>query len=318
MAAIACARTSGKGKALDKWTQVRREVWRKRAPILISRVRIVSMEACSKAVPARAPRKARGRLYAQAMRTSGKGMRNIRLLIEYDGTPFAGWQRQRTGLAVQEVLEAALREVTGEAVSVVGAGRTDAGVHALGQVANFRTASPIPARGLVAAVNRLLPETIVVRRAEEVAPDFHARFSAVAKRYRYTFLRQWQRSALAPRRGYVVRGPLDAERMRRAARLFMGRHDFSAFEARHHQRKGDARRTIFAAELIEQWPRLIFEVEADGFLYKMVRTMAGTLLEVGRGRRSLTDVRRALVGGRRAAAGPTAPPYGLCLLWVKY
>lgn len=245
-------------------------------------------------------------------------MSNIRLLIEYDGTGFAGWQRQRTGPAIQQVLEEALAEVTGEAVTLVGAGRTDAGVHALGQVANFHTRSPIPPRGIAAAVNRLLPAGIVVRRADAVPAEFHAQYGARGKRYRYTFLFQAHRSALEPDRAYRVRGPLEVERMRRAARVFLGTHDFRAFEARRSQRRGSARRTVLAADLVQIGPRVLFEVEADGFLYKMVRTMAGTLLEVGRGQRSVSDVRRALCAGRRAAAGPTAPARGLCLLWVKY
>jgi len=245
-------------------------------------------------------------------------MRNVRLLIEYDGTPFAGWQRQRNGVAVQAVLEEALAAVTGAAVTLHGAGRTDAGVHALGQVANFTTESRIPPRGITAAVNRLLPEAIVVRRADEVAPAFHARFSALAKRYRYTFLLQRRRSALAPNRAYRLNGPLDAARMQRAAQAFLGAHDFRSFEASRHQRKGDAVRTVTAAELIKLGPRIIFDVEANGFLYRMVRTMAGTLLEVGRHQRTVADVRRALRAADRRMAGPTAPACGLCLMWVKY
>ena len=245
-------------------------------------------------------------------------MRNIRLLIEYDGTRFAGWQRQKTGLAVQQVLEEALGEVTGERVTLIGAGRTDAGVHALGQVANFRTESRIPPHGVAAAANRLLPEGVHIRRADEVPLDFHARYSARSKRYRYTFLYQGHRPVLEAGRVCWLRRWPDVQAMRRAARVFLGRHDFRAFEARRSQRKGDPFRTVLAAEVLALYPRVFFEVEADGFLYKMVRTMAGTLLEVGLGRRSLAEVRRALRLCERSAAGPTAPACGLCLLWVKY
>jgi len=245
-------------------------------------------------------------------------MRNIRLLIEYEGAGFAGWQQQKNGVAIQEVLEEALKEVTGEAVTLIGAGRTDTGVHDLGQVANFRTASRIPPHGIAAAVNRLLPPAIVIRRADEVPLDFHARYSARTKRYRYTYLCQRHRPVLQAGRAWRVRGPLDVERMRRAARLFLGAHDFRSFEARRSQRKGDAVRAVFAADVLAVSPRIFFEVEADGFLYKMVRTMAGTLMEVGRGQRTVSGVRRALRARRRAAAGPTAPAHGLSLLWVRY
>jgi tRNA pseudouridine38-40 synthase len=245
-------------------------------------------------------------------------VRNVRLIVEYEGTDFVGWQRQKTGVAVQAVLEEALGRVTGETVRLIGAGRTDAGVHALGQAANFKTESRIPLRGIVAATNRLLPPTVVLRRADEVPLDFHAQYDAKAKRYRYAFLLSAERSTAEARRTYRVRGPLEVGQMRRAARLFLGTHDFSAFEASGGQRKGEAVRTVAAAEVLQVGPRVYLDVEADGFLYKMVRTMAGTLLEVGRGQRRVAEVRAALAGRERAAAGATAPARGLCLMWVRY
>lgn len=251
-------------------------------------------------------------------------LRNIKLVLQYDGTGYAGFQIQPNGITVQQVLEEAIGSLTGGPVRLVGmAGRTDAGVHARGQVVNFRTASRIPLERWPMALNTKLPEDVVVVEAEAVPPDWHARFAASGKLYRYTI--DNGPFPLPTERLYAYHwpGPLDLEAMAGAAAILTGRHDFAAFRSTggaaktsvRHLRRLDVAvqpRTDGRGQRLEIW------AEADGFLYNMVRILAGTLLEVGNGRRTLADVEAALQTGQRTRAGRTLPPHGLCLEQVFY
>lgn len=244
-------------------------------------------------------------------------MKNIRLVLEYDGTAYAGWQRQPRDPSVQQAVEDALEALAARRGALHGSGRTDAGVHALAQVAHFHTDATVPPRRFAAALNAHLPPDIAVRRSEEVDPSFHARLGARAKTYVYTVHTGPQRPALARRVCHLVTAPLDAEAMEEAARLLRGTHDFAAFQA-----SGSAVtrtvRTLSRLEIEAAGPFLHVTAEADGFLYKMVRTLVGTLLAVGRGRLGPADVEEALRSGRRECAGPTAPARGLVLAGVAY
>jgi len=258
-------------------------------------------------------------------------MRNIRLTLAYDGTDFHGWQRQAGLPTVQECVEAAIQKLVGKAVQVWGSGRTDAGVHASYQVANFKTASPIPCENLVKALNDLLPPTVRVKEALEVSDAFHARYDARSKTYRYRILQApictpflWRFVCHHPY-------PLDRGRMAEAAKFVVGEHDFISFAASPvHAAAGEAEarnddagsmvRTIFSSRLLWR-PRtslLVYEVRGNGFLHHMVRNIVGTLIEVGRGRLAPGAIVRILEARDRTLAGPTAPARGLCLVKVEY
>lgn len=246
-------------------------------------------------------------------------MRTIKLTLQYDGTGYSGFQRQPNGVTIQEKLEDALRQVTGDPGLRIGgaAGRTDAGVHARGQVVHFCTESRIPTDRWPHALNRFLPPDIVVTGAEEVPEGFHARYWARWKRYRYTIQCGPFPLPLYRLYAYHWRYPVDMVRMAEAAALMTGRHDFAAFRSTG----GSARtsvRTIFDLKVTAADPLILVDVTADGFLYNMVRIIAGTLLEVGSGLRSLDAVRQALETGNRELAGRTLPPQGLCLEEVAY
>lgn len=244
-----------------------------------------------------------------------------RLRIAYVGTDYAGWQRQDNALAVQQVVEEALARILGRSVTVHGAGRTDAGVHARGQVAHLTVANASAPRetrrALVHGANRHLPAVIRVLAAETVDDAFHARKSATGKTYRYRLCRA---RVIDPFRApFVVPAPvgLDLEAMKRAASMLLGRHDFSAF-AKSGGSHGQPERTIQRAAWSEAGDELTFVVAGDGFLRGMVRALVGTTLEVGRSRRSPDDFARLLQGGPRSSAGPNAPARGLCLEHVEY
>ena len=244
-------------------------------------------------------------------------MRNVKLTVEYDGANYAGWQVQPNGVSVQEVLAKAIAETTGEPrVRLIGSGRTDAGVHAAGQVANFKTTTAIPAAGLMHAINTKLPEDIAVVDAEDVPEEFHARYSAKLKTYRYSILNRPVRSPLARRMCHFVRTPLNADAMRAAAERLLGEHDFAAFQSKPTGKASV--RTITRLDIEAPPPRIDIYVTANGFLYNMVRAIAGTLIEVGLGKRAPESVTALLESRDRAAAGPTAPPHGLCLMKVEY
>jgi tRNA pseudouridine38-40 synthase len=234
-----------------------------------------------------------------------------RLTLAYDGGRFAGWQRQPNAETVQERLEAALEEICGERPSTCAAGRTDAGVHAEGQVVSFDLARPLPAATLVSGTNHFLRHGVRVLDAAPAPDEFNARRDAVAKVYRYRLRRGRIPPADAP---YVVPAPDDLDRGRLEASAFplIGRHDFSAFALAGGAAQTSVRR-IFAAAWEERGPELVFRITGEGFLRGMVRCLVGTMLEVGIGRRSLEELTGLLAGGPRSLAGPTAPARGLCL-----
>ena len=245
------------------------------------------------------------------------GARVHRIVIEYDGTDFSGWQRQPGMRTVQGVVEDAIREMTGEAVFVRGAGRTDAGVHAAAQVASFPLVARIAPYGLVRGLNSNLPDDVAIIDAAEVGDDFDARFSARGKVYRYTVWNHAIRSPRLARTAWHVRQPLDVAAVHDAAARLVGEHDFRAFRAANCERR-TTRRILRRLDVDHQGTLLTFDVEATAFLKNMVRILVGTLVDVGRGRIGPDAVSRMLETGDRAAGGMTAPPQGLTLVRVIY
>jgi tRNA pseudouridine38-40 synthase len=244
--------------------------------------------------------------------------RNIRLLLEYDGTRYHGWQRQRDPATIQGVLEAAVARLTQAPVAIIGSGRTDAGVHARGQVANFRTGSAIPLQAFHQGLNSLLPKDIAVLEAIEAEPSFHARKSAMAKTYVYRILNRRNRSPLNHHYAWWIALPLDLAAMAEAAAALMGVHDFTAFRASGSDNRNPVRRVLAATWREEPDGWLSFTITATGFLRGMVRSLMGTMVEVGRGKASPAILAELLASGARHLAGPTAPPQGLCLVEVFY
>lgn len=245
-------------------------------------------------------------------------MRNIKLTLSYDGTEFNGWQTQPGYRTVQETLETAIRSVTGDArVRANASGRTDAGVHAVGQVANFYTACLLPPETLVRAINAHLPPDVVARDAAEVPQSFDANRDAVRKMYRYVIHDGPVQDVFLRRYAYHVNRRLDADVMRRAARPLLGRHDFHSFETDWPNRLTSIRTITHIA--VSRFADFIWiDVEADGFLYNMVRAITGTLINVGRGYWPVERVAEILTAEDRREAGPTAPAHGLFLMRVSY
>jgi tRNA pseudouridine38-40 synthase len=243
--------------------------------------------------------------------------RRIRIVVEYDGTDFAGWQQQTGQRTVQATLEGAIREMTGESVFVRGAGRTDAGVHADGQVASFDLAAGIPPHGLLRGLNSILPADLAIVDVGDVAADFDARFSARGKVYRYTVWNHFVRSPRLARTAWHVRQAVDTDAVRRAAALLVGEHDFRAFRASDCDRK-TTNRIVRRLDIDRQGPLLIVDIEATAFLKNMVRIVVGTLVDIGRGRIDEDAPARMLTTGDRGAGGMTAPARGLTLLRVIY
>lgn len=245
--------------------------------------------------------------------------RNIKLVLAYDGTDFHGWQIQTNVATVQGVIQETLRRLCQEEINVYGSGRTDAGVHARGQVAHFRTTSKIPAGNLHQALNNLLPESIRVYDCREVDLDFHARYSAKSKLYSYTILARPICSPFRRRYVYHIAYSLDADKMATAALHFRGDHDFSSFCDAQDDSPSKVRSVALSEITWEEKNQLIiYRVEANGFLHRMVRVMVGTLIEVGRGRLAPDSIPKLIEAHDRTAAPWTAPPQGLCLEWVKY
>ncbi len=244
-------------------------------------------------------------------------MRRIRTIISYDGTDYVGWQTQNNGVAVQEVVEKAILEVTGERVSLQGSGRTDSGVHARAQVAHFDTGVRMAADKFAIALNTHLPADIRVLCSEEVSPDFHARFSAKEKQYRYFVQTGPHADVFARKYSLHAYMPLDFDLMNEAAALVMGTHDFSAFMSTGREVES-AVRSVSLSRWEKQGKFLVYTVQGNGFLYNMVRILAGTMVGMGSGRIAPDSMEKALSSLSRKDAGPTAPPHGLVLWRVKY
>lgn len=245
-------------------------------------------------------------------------MRNIKLTIEYAGTNYAGWQVQNKKYrTVQETLEKALQKVLQKRIKIIGSGRTDAGVHARAQAANFKTDSNIAIYKLQKALNTVLPDDIAVIKTEEVGLDFHSRFSAKSKVYRYTILNRPSRPAISRDTVYFFPYPLNLKLMRKDARILLGRHNFKSFQAADKKERG-AVRTIKNLNITRDKDFIYIDIEADGFLYNMVRNIVGTLIEIGRGKLPEGSTKKILPARNRQLAGPAVPAKGLCLLEVKY
>jgi tRNA pseudouridine38-40 synthase len=249
-------------------------------------------------------------------------MRTFKIIVSYDGTDFSGFQRQANARSVQAELEAALAPIEGRKVTVAGAGRTDAGVHALGQVASFKLTNSIAAAELSQALNARLPEDVRVLSAEEAEDRFHAQFSARAKVYRYRISNTPVLSPFQRRYAWHISRTLDLDAMQRGAQELLGEHDFAVFQAKSGEARTTRRLVSHAAwsedPLAGGGRLLTFEIGGTGFLKYMVRAIIGTLVEVGDGRRTPASIRELLASGHRAAAGPTAPPAGLYLVRVDY
>jgi tRNA pseudouridine38-40 synthase len=249
-------------------------------------------------------------------------MRNLKLVVSYDGTDFAGWQVQPDAATIQGTLATAIGRITGEKVLPQGSGRTDAGVHAIGQVVSFGTASVIPAANFVIALNDLLPASVRVLEAKEMPAEFHSRKSARAKTYRYRIFRGGICSPFVARYVWHFPYPLDEAAMAVAAGLVVGDHDFTSFAAVDPERgrEGEASnvRRIFSSAWQRDGEEFVYSVRGSGFLHHMVRNLVGTFILVGKKTLALEDMQRILKARDRSAAGATAPASGLCLMNVEY
>ena len=244
-------------------------------------------------------------------------MKRIKLTVAYDGTDYCGWQIQKNGITVEEVVNRALSRLTGEEITVVGASRTDAGVHARGNVAVFDTDTRIPAERIAYAVNALLPEDVVVVRSEEVPAGWHPRKCVSVKTYEYRILNKEFPDPVRRRDTYFVSFSLDIERMRRAAEYLKGEHDFKSFCSAQTAVETTVR-TIYDLDIKKEGEIITIRVRGNGFLYNMVRIIAGTLAGVGRGYFEPEDMERMLEAKDRTQAGVTAPPQGLTLVGIEY
>ncbi len=243
-------------------------------------------------------------------------MRNLKITIQYNGLNYCGWQKQPDSLGIQGNIERAIYEITRENTSITGSGRTDAGVHALGQVANFKTNSNIPAKSMPKALNSQLPKDISIISCEEESEDFHSRYSAKKKTYRYMVYNSEYRSPIYKDISYQVKYELDYEKMITESKSLIGTYDFKGFMSSGSSVK-DTVRTIYDIKIEKQDNMIIFEIEGNGFLYNMVRIIVGTLVDIGRGR--IKDSMVEIINSRdRSRSGHTAPPQGLFLKKVDY
>lgn len=244
-------------------------------------------------------------------------MRNLRLDICYDGSRYKGWQRlSGTDNTIQSKLETTLSRLLGEEIEVSGSGRTDAGTHALGQVVSFHCQSKMPCEEILSGLRMYLPEDIGVYSCRNVSPRFHARLNAKTKTYRYRLWNSQEPCIFDRKYVYIDAVPFNVEHMQLAAQQYIGTHDFSAFCGNKHMKKSTVR-TIHSFEIVQDENEIVFSVTGNGFLQHMVRIMVGTLLQVGRGERTLESI-SSLFGGERADAGPAVPACGLCLMEVTY
>ena len=244
-------------------------------------------------------------------------MRRIFLEIAYDGSNYSGWQLQNNALSIQEVIDKALSEWLGEEIHTIGASRTDAGVHALGNVAVFDTESKIPGEKFSFGLNSRLPDDICIQQSYEVPMDFHPRFTQTVKTYEYKILNRKFPDPTRRTDSLFYHGRLDVETMNAAAACLVGPHDFKSFCAVNHDAKTTVR-TIYAASVWKEDDMIYFQITGNGFLYNMVRIIAGTLIEVGKGNLKPSDMKKILEAKDRAAAGPTAPAHGLTLMEIEY
>ncbi len=245
-------------------------------------------------------------------------MKRVRIVVAYDGTNYCGWQIQPNGITIEEVLNQSLRKLTGEDVHVIGASRTDSGVHALGNVAVFDTESPIPPERMAYALNQKLPEDIVIVRSDEVEMGWHPRYQdVVMKTYEYHIYNASVPNPLRRRYSTFVSFPMDIEKMREGARYLVGEHDFASF-CNIKTNVEDTVRTITSIEVLKDGGEIVIRVAGKGFLYNMVRIIAGTLIRVGRGFYTPERVKEILKERERTAAGVTAPPEGLVLVGIEY
>lgn len=244
-------------------------------------------------------------------------MKNIRLTIEYDGKDFNGWQKQPNKLNIQGEIERAIEEITGEKVDLIASGRTDAGVHALAQMANFKTNSNLPVEKYPIALNTKLKKSIRIQKAEEVEEDFHSRYHCKQKTYRYVINNSEQGSSIYRNLEYFVPNKLNVEKMQEAVKYFEGEHDFKAFKASGTSSKSSVR-IIYKAKIEKQGDRIIIELTGNGFLYNMVRIIAGTLVDVGLGKIGPDEIPEIIENGERSRTGKTLPPQGLYLVKVEY
>ena len=244
-------------------------------------------------------------------------MRNIKLIIEYDGKDFNGWQKQPNKLNIQGEIERAIKEITGEDVELNASGRTDAGVHALGQVANFKTNSNIPVEKIPIALNTKLKRSIRILLAEEVEESFHSRYNCKKKTYRYVINNSENGTAIYRDLEYNFSQKLDVGKMKNAAQYFVGEHDFKGFKASGTSAKSSVR-TIYKADVYKENEKVIIELTGNGFLYNMVRIISGTLIEVGVGKILPEEIQDIIKSGKRERAGKTLPPQGLYLVRVEY
>lgn len=244
-------------------------------------------------------------------------MRNIKLVIEYDGSNYGGWQKQNNNKTIQETVEKAIKKITGEEVELIGSSRTDAGVHAKGMVANFHTNSKIPGQRFREAINTKLPDDIAIVKSEEVSEKFHARYSSLGKTYSYTIINREEKVAIKKDFCYAVRDKLNIDLMKEGCKYFIGKHDFSAFKSTGSSVKTSVRE-VSDLHIEKYEDKIKIFITADGFLYNMVRIIVGTLLEVGKGKISCADIEEALESLDRSKSGPCAPARGLVLEKVYY
>lgn len=244
-------------------------------------------------------------------------MRNIKLTIEYDGRDFNGWQKQPNKLNIQGTIEKAIEEITGEQVELNASGRTDAGVHAIAQVANFKTNSKLPIEKIPVAINSKLKKSIIIKCAEEVEEKFHSRLACKKKTYRYIINNSYNGTAIYRNLECHIPQKLNVEDMKKAAKYFEGEHDFKAFKASGTSSKSSVR-IIYKAEVYKNGDRIYIELTGNGFLYNMVRIISGTLVDVGLGKIRPQDIESIIKNGKRENAGKTLPAHGLYLVEVNY
>jgi len=245
-------------------------------------------------------------------------LKNFKLIIEYDGTAYHGWQKQASERTIQAEIEKAIEKMTAQRVILTGSGRTDAGVHARGQVANFLCETGLRPQNFEMGLTSILPEDIIIRSCQSVDNKFHARFHATSKVYRYRILNTSIPAGIGRQYSWYIRRELDLEAMRRAIQYIVGEHDFKAFEAAGSPRSHTVRRVIKADLLKKKYHYRFFDIEANGFLRFMVRNIVGTLVDTGLSKITPEDFQKVLLSRDRRLAGATAPPNGLFLMEVKY